>query len=277
MAEHVPPMPNSIRCMLQASLLCLLVPPPPGSTAETLQNYLKLLAEVVKRTTSLAEGLQEIAGSALNVMELAETAFQDALAGHLPLELQWLELLFAARPQTVRAWGVSSVLHDEGMCGVCKGIEPAETGSPQQRLGLLVAAQSQTVRGQGGACYAACQGLVQHRRRHHAGRDRVPYWTAVAAAPGSCTIADGQVVGRCLLSHDLCMGCQDGTPRGACSCTAADGEPSAGLRAWNETVLRPPGACLHRCRTLRALEHRLVSSVGCTSCALLRQWLAVHA
>ena len=97
-------MPNSIRCMLQASLLRLLVAPTPGSTAETLQNYLKLLAEVVKRTISLAEGLQEIVGSALNVMELAETAFQDALAGHLPLELQWLELLFAARPQTVRGW-----------------------------------------------------------------------------------------------------------------------------------------------------------------------------
>ena len=105
MAEHMFSCPTAFGCLVQASLLRLLVAPPPGSTTDTLQNYLKLLAEVVKRTTSLAEGLQEIAGSALNVMELAETAFQDALAGHLPLELQWLELLFAARPQTVRSQG----------------------------------------------------------------------------------------------------------------------------------------------------------------------------
>ena len=104
-AEDVPPCPTPFSGLLQASLLRLLVPPPPGSTAETLQNHLKLLAEVVRRTTSLTEGLQEIAGSAINVMELAESAFQDALAGHLALELQWLELLFAARSQPVRGWG----------------------------------------------------------------------------------------------------------------------------------------------------------------------------
>ncbi len=184
MTGHMAPCPTASGCLVQASLLRLLVPPPPGSTAETLQNYLKLLAEVVKRTTSLAEGLQEIAGSALNVMELAETAFQDALAGHLPLELQWLELLFAARPQTVRGWG-----------------------------GIYL----QTVRGQGGACCAACQGSVQHLLRHHAGGDRVPCFApppgaAVAAVPGCCTVADGEVVGRCLLSHEVCLGCQYGTP-----------------------------------------------------------------
>eukprot|EP00891_Asterochloris_glomerata_P000050 jgi/Astpho2/50/fgenesh1_pg.00001_%23_28_t len=136
---------------VQASLLRLLVPPPPGSTAETLQNYLKLLAEVVKRTTSLAEGLQEIAGSALNVMELAETAFQDALAGHLPLELQWLELLFAARPQTMQALSLQAA--QDLFTWNAEAVERCATMSPEEQAAANVRQlfhSSTTVRASGG-------------------------------------------------------------------------------------------------------------------------------
>ena len=64
---------------------------------------------------------------------------------------------------------------------------------------------------------------------------------------------------------------------GACCRTTADREPFAGLRAWNEIVVRSPGANLHRCSTLPAVECRQVFSVSCSICAPLRQRLAVHA
>ena len=81
--------------------------------------------------------------------------------------------------------------------------------------------------------------------------------------------AQSQVVGWCLLRHEVCVGCQDGTPqrclvlhncrRGAL-CAAWD---CCGV-SWGLP-------------TCVALEGRLVASVGCSKCALLRQWLAVHA
>lgn len=75
----------------------------PGASADSLQQYLKLLTEAFKRSMTLADSLQEVVGTAANVADLASAAFSEALADYPALELQWLGLLHQSRPTCVSA------------------------------------------------------------------------------------------------------------------------------------------------------------------------------
>lgn len=75
----------------------------PGASADSLQQYLKLLTEAFKRSMTLADSLQEVVGTAANVADLASAAFSEALADYPALDLQWLGLLHQSRPTIVSA------------------------------------------------------------------------------------------------------------------------------------------------------------------------------
>lgn len=86
---------------MQASLDRLLVRPVATAAAESLQGYLKLLTEAFKRTLALADSLQQVAGQAVNVADLANAAFSESLADYPDMELQWLRLLHQSKASQV--------------------------------------------------------------------------------------------------------------------------------------------------------------------------------
>ena len=99
---------------MQAAVDRLLVPPAPGASADTLQQYLKLLTEAFKRSMALADSLQEVVGAAASAADLANAAFGEALGDYPALELQWLGLLHQSRPAIVSVPDRASSLDASG-------------------------------------------------------------------------------------------------------------------------------------------------------------------
>lgn len=99
---------------MQAAVDRLLVPPAPGASADTLQQYLKLLTEAFKRSMALADSLQEVLGAAASAADLANAAFGEALGDYPALELQWLGLLHQSRPAIVSVADMASPVGASG-------------------------------------------------------------------------------------------------------------------------------------------------------------------
>ncbi len=78
-----------------------MISPQQPCAHEALQQYLKLLAEAFKRTSAMAASLQEVVGDALAVDDLADACFNGQLANYPALEMQWLQLVYAAKVATV--------------------------------------------------------------------------------------------------------------------------------------------------------------------------------
>lgn len=98
---------------VQTAVDAALRPPAAGAGHAQLRARLRLMAEVYRRTRSLADDLQELCGGeegaasagVAPVRELADSVCADALEAYLPMELRWLSGLYEQKSGAARAQG----------------------------------------------------------------------------------------------------------------------------------------------------------------------------